>query len=166
MSVLDDANDAWREGRIVDARRAYLAIVRSDPTAWGAAMQLAWFDAVFGRLPLPRARAMDRPELGVLARSLVRALVAMAETPEPLDGAEDDWDLDAMRRRSPDAPAPWWEERARTAARAGLYGVALAAFEEAEALSPASYWDPPRWSQTLPGQVETHLRAIAEPFAA
>ncbi|MFO0552064.1 MAG: hypothetical protein U0271_27000 [Polyangiaceae bacterium] len=165
MTALEDANDAWREGRIGEARRAYLSIVRSDPTAWGAAMQLAWLDAVFGRLSLPHARAMDRPELGERARALVAALIAMTEVPEPLDGTEDDWDLDAMRAHGADAPAAWWEERARRAAQAGLYGVALAAFEEAEARSPASYWDPPRWSQTLPGRVAAHLAAVTAPGA-
>jgi tetratricopeptide (TPR) repeat protein len=166
MTALELANDAWREGRIADARRAYLAIVRSDPTAWGAAFQLAWFDAVFGRLPLPRARGLDRPGLGELARLLVRALVAMAEYPSTLGGAEDDWDIETMRRRAGNEDASWWEERGRLASGAGLHGVALACLEEAEARNPGAYWDPPRWTQSLPAQIDSHLAAIAAPLDA
>ena len=150
MTPLEQAGEAWGEGRILDAQRGYQAIVKTNPDQWGALFQLAWLDGIFGKLTLARIRALDRPGLSGSARNMTRALEGMASDPMPLEGDVADWDIAALRRRgSGETYSSWWEARGKAACKAGLYGVALACFEEAESREPGgAYWDHP-WVDAL-----------------
>jgi hypothetical protein len=166
MTPLESAGEAWREGRILDARREYQAILQKDPGAWGAAFQLAWLDGIFGNLAAARVQQLDRPGLSGSARNMIEALEGMVSDPVPLEGSLADWDIEALRRRGGgETYSSWWEARGRAACRAGLYGVALACLEEAERREPTgAYWDPPGWTHSLPALVDGHLKLVADPF--
>ena len=167
MTSLDTAADAWREGRILDARRQYEVILRRDPRSWGAGFQLAWLDGIFGALTRDRVEALERPGLSESARHMIEALRGMAAHPMPLEGDEADWDIDALRRQGGDETySNWWESRGKAAAKAGLYGVASACLEEAERREPnGAYWDPPSWTHSLPALLDGHLALVRDPFA-
>ena len=167
MSLLDDAATAWREGRLLDARAAYGAALQADPASWAAAFQLAWLDSAFGGPTRAQVQALERDDLSPSARGLVDALADMARQPTSLPGRIEDWDIDALLRQgSTEHYGSWWESRGKTAAGVGLYGLALACFEEAERREPGgAFWDPPAWSHSLPAQVESHLALVAHPFA-
>jgi tetratricopeptide (TPR) repeat protein len=167
VTAMDSAADAWREGRIVDARREYERIVDQDPDDWGARFQLAWLDAVFGRLTPERIQALERPGLSDSARRVLQALHGMTAYPVPLEGNEDDWDIAALRKRGGhETYSSWWERRGKAATEAGLYGVASACLEEAERREPnGAYWDPPSWTHSLPALLDNHLELVGHPFA-
>lgn len=167
MTSPESAGTAWREGRILDARREYQAIAQADPGAWGAAFQLAWLEGIFGLLSPARVQAFDRSGLSPSARHMTEALDGMAQQPMPLEGTAEDWDIESLRRRGAgERFSSWWEARGKAAAKAGLYGVALACLEEAESREPnGAYWDPPAWTHALPAQVDGHLDLVAHPFA-
>ena len=167
MTAIDAAADAWRDGRIVDARRQYQAILKNDPSDWGAQFQLAWLDGIFGKLTRDRVKALDRPGLSESAHHVVEALQGMIAYPTPLEGSEADWDIDALRRQGGNETySSWWEARGKAATEAGLYGVASACLEEAERREPnGAYWDPPSWTHSLPALLEGHLDLVRNPFA-
>jgi tetratricopeptide (TPR) repeat protein len=167
MTSIERADDAWRQGRLLDARHDYEAVANADPNAWGALFQLAWLDGVFGKLTPARVQMLNRPNLSEPARNMLRALKGMAEYPVPLDGTPEDWDIENLRRHgSGETFSSWWESHGKAASRAGLYGVALACLEEAEAREPnGAYWDPPAWTHSLPAQLDEHLQIVAHPFA-
>ncbi len=169
MTMPDErASQAWREGRILDAQREYQAILKADPDAWGALFQLAWLDGIFGKLTLGRIAVLDRLGLSESARNMIKALKGMAEHPMPLEGTLADWDIDVLRQRgSGETCSTWWEARGKAAFKAGLYGVAIACFEEAESREPnGAYWDPPGWTHSLPALVDGHLALVAHPFSS
>ena len=84
----------------------------------------------------------------------------------PLEGGSEGWDIGTLRERGArEKYSSWWEDRGKTAAKAGLYGVALASLEEAEKREPnGAYWDPPAWTHALPAQLDGHLALVAHPF--
>lgn len=167
MTTLDSAAEAWRDGRILDARRQYETILQKDPNDWGARFQLAWLDGVFGKLTRDRIKTLERPGLSASARHVIEALQGMVEYPTPLDGNEADWDIEALRARGGNETySSWWETRGKAATKAGLYGVASACLEEAERREPnGAYWDPPSWTHSLPAMLESHLDIVRNPFA-
>jgi len=167
MSDMARAAQAWREGRIRDARRGYEDVLRTDAGNWGASFQLAWLDGAFGTLSPERVRALDRAGLSASARRMITALDAIARQALPLDGGEGAWDIEALRRAgAQETLSGWWEARGKRATKAGLYGTALACFEEAESREPnGAYWDPPAWAQSLPGRLDEHLELVANPFS-
>ena len=167
MTPIESAGEAWREGRILDAQREYQAILKSDSGAWGALFQLAWHDGIFGKLSPERVQLLDRPGLSESARNMIKALEGMANDPMPLEGSVDDWDIEVLRQRGRgEIYSSWWETHGKAASKAGLYGVALACFEEAESREPnGAYWDPPGWTHSLPALVDGHLELVAHPFA-
>jgi tetratricopeptide (TPR) repeat protein len=166
MTAAERADEAWREGRILEAQREYQTIANNDPNAWGALLQLAWLDAAFGKLTAARARALERPGLSESARDIVRTLEQIAGDSPSLEGTVADWDIENLRRRGGgETYSSWWEAKGRAAQKAGLYGVALACLEEAESREPSgAYWDPPGWTHSLPAHLEGHLKVVAEPF--
>jgi tetratricopeptide (TPR) repeat protein len=166
MTPMERAGKAWREGRILEAQREYQAIVKTEPDAWGALFQLAWLQGIFGKLTPERVETLDRPGLSESARNMINVLEGMASEPRPLEGDVDDWDIKALRERgSGEVYSSWWEARGKAAFKAGLYGVALACFEEAESREPnGAYWDPPGWTHSLPAQLNGHLDLVAHPF--
>jgi hypothetical protein len=167
VTPLDSAADAWRDGRIVDARRQYQAILEKDPDDWGAQFQLAWLDGIFGKLTRDRVEALERPGLSDSAQHVLQALRGMIEYPPPIEGSEEDWDIEALRARGGDETySSWWEARGKAATKAGLYGVAGACLEEAERREPSgAYWDPPSWTHSLPALLHGHLELVRDPFA-
>lgn len=167
MTPHDSAAHAWRDGHIADARRQYQAIVESDPGDWRAQFQLAWLDGIFGRLTRDRVEALERPDLSGSAEHIFEALRGMIAYPTPLEGNEDDWDIEALRARGGDETySSWWEARGKAATKAGLYGVANACLEEAERREPnGAYWDPPSWTHSLPALLDGHLKLVRKPFA-
>ena len=166
MTPIERAGEAWREGRILKAQRKYKAILQTDPQEWGALFQLAWLDGIFGRLTPERVQELNRPGLSGSARHMIEALDGMARDPMPLEGTASDWDIETLRRHGRgEYYSSWWEARGKAASKAGLYGVALACFEEAESREPnGAYWDPPGWTHSLPAQVEQHLELVTHPF--
>jgi tetratricopeptide (TPR) repeat protein len=166
MTPVGRANDAWREGRILEAQRQYQAIIRTDPNVWGALFQLAWLDGIFGKLTAERVRALERPGLSESARNIIKALEGMVSDPMPLVGSMADWDIESLRQQGGgETYSSWWEAHGKAAAKAGLYGVALACLEEAESREPnGAYWDPPWWTHSLPALVEGHLELVVHPF--
>lgn len=161
------ASQAWREGRILDAQREYQVILKTDPAAWGALFQLAWLDGIFGKLTPGRVEVLDRPGLSESAQNMIKALKGMADYPMPLKGTVVDWDIKVLRQRgSGETYSTWWEAHGKAACKAGLYGVAIACFEEAESREPnGAYWDPPGWTHSLPALVDGHLALVAHPFS-
>jgi hypothetical protein len=157
---LDDANAAWREGRIADAEAGYRAALASSPDLWPATLQLAWLEAAFGRLSPARARSFDRPTLSPAARKRVEVLVAIADGADFLDGTVADWDIEALRASGEHDDA-WWLERARRAWSVGLYGLADACVDEATERSVTLEHDKPHWAVGLRTAADEHLKAIA-----
>jgi hypothetical protein len=158
MSGLDDAHEAWAEGRLGDARRGYQA----HRDAWGARMQLAWLDAAFGRLAPADAEALRVPGLSESAIARVDALAGAAAYPDPLPGDETDWDIAALRARGAEQTGGWWLAQGKAASAAGLYGVADACIDEAEDRTPDILWDAPGWTRTLTALLREHLAVAAE----
>ncbi len=167
MTAHDAAASAWREGRIAEARRQYQAIAAREPEDWGARFQLAWLDGIFGTLPRDGIDPLENPDLSDAARHALDALRGMIAFPVPLEGGEDDWDIEALRSRGGnEIYSSWWEARGKAATKAGLYGVASACLEEAERREPnGAYWDPPWWTHSLPALLENHLALVRSPFA-
>ena len=166
MTARDSAADAWRGGHIAEARRRYEAIIAEDPADWGALFQLAWLDAIFGKLTSDQVHKLERPNLSESARHLVEALRGMVAYPVPLEGTEEDWDIERLRATGGDETySGWWEAQGKAATKAGLYGVAMACLEEAERREPnGAYWDPPSWTHSLPALLDGHLEVVRDPF--
>ena len=165
MTSLDSAGEAWREGRIIDAQRDYKAILATAPDSWGALFQLAWLDGIFGKLSPERIQPLRRSSLSESAKNMIRALEGMSPHPVPLEGSVADWDIETLRQRGrAETYSSWWEAQGKAAFKAGLYGVALACFEEAETREVnGAYWDPPGWTHSLPALVDGHLAVVARP---
>ncbi|MGB7983466.1 MAG: hypothetical protein WCF36_22025 [Candidatus Nanopelagicales bacterium] len=167
MTAHDSAADAWRYGHIAEARRIYEAIAARDPGDWGAQFQLGWLDGIFGKLMRERVEQLERPGLSESARHALEALRGMIAYPVPLEGSEEDWDIEPLRVKGGDETySSWWESRGAAATKAGLYGVASACLEEAERREPSgAYWDPPSWTHSLPALLDGHLELVRNPFA-
>ena len=97
---------------------------------------------------------------------MIKALEGMADDPMPLEGTVADWDIEVSATTGTEAEtySSWWEAHGKAAFKAGLYGVALACFEEAETREVnGAYWDPPGWTHSLPALVDGHLAVVARP---
>lgn len=160
-TLLDDADHQWSEGMLGNAYARYTQALEQDPAAWRADFQLAWIDAAFMPLHPSRIRALDRPGLSDEARALLARLGTATRLPDGLAR----WDLVALRRAPEASQSAWWMRQGQHAAAAGQYGLALACYQEAERLTPDRFHDPPRIVQTLPVQLETHLRVLRNSIA-
>ncbi|MEO7587024.1 MAG: hypothetical protein ABIS84_03245 [Arachnia sp.] len=167
MTLHESAEQAWGDGRIGYARRLYEQIIESDPDDWGANFQIAWLDGIFGRLTRSRIDGLERPGLSDSAHDRLETLRGMITYPTPIEGGEDSWDIEALRARDGSQEySSWWEAHGKAAAKAGLFGVALACLEAAEHREPnGAYWDPPSWTHSLPAQLGAHLTLVRSPFA-
>jgi len=158
MTRLEAADEAWSEGRLVEARSLYAAIEDS----FHAALQLAWIDGSFGRCDAARVAALRRTDLTESHARLLAILAACVEgDPNTLEGGPESWDIEALRARDlGDASFSWFGTGER-ALKAGQYGLANACFEEDERRSPQIYaYDPPRQSIDAHVMLDGHLRAL------
>lgn len=157
------ADDAWREGRLVAARRAYQELLTRDPNDWRARAALATMDVQFGKLSVDAARALLRDDLSRDAKEHVRRLIEVAEDREheKLPGSEASWDIDALRVAGKKRGWAWWLKKGEAAYHAWQYGLALACFEEACNDFDALRDDMPGWAQKALGQKDDYLSMLA-----
>jgi hypothetical protein len=137
-------------------------VLEHDPANWHAAFQIAWIEAAFAPIGVERVEALQRYTMPVeAADELVQLLHRAREGAEAplLEGGIDAWDIDVLKAAADGKNHDWWEERAARAANALQYGLAQACYDEAEALAPELYFDPPRGYRSLPVP-RTHTEAV------
>jgi hypothetical protein len=157
------ADDAWREGRLVAAKRSYQELLTRDPNDWRARAAVASMDLAFGKLSVAAARALARDDLSPAAKEHVRVLIEAAENPEhdKLPGSEANWDIEALRVAGKKQRFGWWLKKGEAASQVWLFGLALACFEEACNDFDALRDDPPAWWSATLNQTDDHLKMLA-----
>lgn len=156
--LLIDADDAWSEGRMQQALQLY-----AHDSSWHAAFQAAWIRAAFAPLPDADLARLRRPDLTPEARDLLETLVDRVQDRQPgelLEGAVRDWDIETLAGNPKAGDRMWWEQCADLAIETGQWGLAQACFDAAAEISPEMYYDPPRRSQGIQAQLETHLDIV------
>lgn len=157
------ADNAWREGRLVAAKRAYQRLLTRDSNDWRARAAIASMDLAFGKLSVDAARALTRYDLSPAAKEHVRVLIEAAENPEhdKLPGSEANWDIEALRVAGKKQSFGWWLKKGEAASQVWLFGLALACFEEACNDFDALRDDPPAWWSATLKHTDDHLKMLA-----
>jgi hypothetical protein len=157
--LLAIADQDWEFGFMNEARAGYDGVLKSDPSNWHAAFQLAWIDSGFGPIDADRVEHLRSQRLPIAAAERVERLSERVQRGPFLDGSVSKWDIEALRGLAEPKTARWWEDCGARAAAAAQYGLALACYAEAEQLAPEMYFDPPTAFKAVP-RPGNHLHAI------